>query len=81
MNRPERLNAQGGTMPADLSSRAQREFGRVNVLCNDAGVYVADARSRRHRGAPPAWLPAVNLFGVSVSSCDYLPYHGIRSRL
>ena len=46
-----------------LADRVQREFGHVNVLCNNAGVYIAGSLAEATREQWD-WLMAVNLFGV-----------------
>jgi NAD(P)-dependent dehydrogenase (short-subunit alcohol dehydrogenase family) len=55
-----------------LADRAAAEFGHVNVLCNNAGVYVsgslADATPEQW-----AWLLAVNLHGVIEGVRAFLP--------
>lgn len=46
-----------------LADRTQQEFGHVNVLCNNAGVYLAGSLAEATREQWD-WLLAVNLFGV-----------------
>jgi NAD(P)-dependent dehydrogenase (short-subunit alcohol dehydrogenase family) len=55
-----------------LAVRAQSEFGHVNVLCNNAGVYVAGSLAEATR-EQWAWVLAVNLFGVIEGVRAFLP--------
>jgi NAD(P)-dependent dehydrogenase (short-subunit alcohol dehydrogenase family) len=61
--------------PASLQSLAdqvEREFGHVNVLCNNAGVYLAGSLADATR-EEWAWLLAVNLYGVIEGVRAFLP--------
>src|SRR5579859_5082689 len=55
-----------------LAARAEHEFGHVNVLCNNAGVYLAGSLAEATR-EQWAWLLAVNLFGVIEGVRAFLP--------
>lgn len=55
-----------------LADRAEREFGRVNVLCNNAGVYLAGSLAEATREQWD-WLLAVNLLGVIEGVRAFLP--------
>src|SRR5579885_3814605 len=46
-----------------LAARAEHDFGHVNVLCNNAGVFLAGSLAEATR-EEWAWLLAVNLLGV-----------------
>jgi len=55
-----------------LAAHTEREFGHVNVLCNNAGVYVSGSLAEATR-EQWAWLLAVNLFGVIEGVRAFLP--------
>ncbi|HLZ70368.1 MAG TPA: SDR family NAD(P)-dependent oxidoreductase [Dehalococcoidia bacterium] len=55
-----------------LAARAEHEFGHVNVLCNNAGVYIAGSLAEATR-EQWAWLLAVNLLGVIEGVRAFLP--------
>jgi len=55
-----------------LAARVERDFGHVNVLCNNAGVYIAGSLAEATR-EQWAWLLAVNLMGVIEGVRAFLP--------
>jgi NAD(P)-dependent dehydrogenase (short-subunit alcohol dehydrogenase family) len=57
---------------ADLSQRIQADFGKVNLLFNNAGVYVAGPLEKT-KPSDAAWLLAVNVLGVVHGVQAFLP--------
>jgi NAD(P)-dependent dehydrogenase (short-subunit alcohol dehydrogenase family) len=55
-----------------LADRVAQEFGHVNVLCNNAGVYLAGSLADATR-EEWGWLLAVNLLGVIEGVRAFLP--------
>jgi NAD(P)-dependent dehydrogenase (short-subunit alcohol dehydrogenase family) len=55
-----------------LAARVAQEFGSVNVLCNNAGVFLAGSLAEATR-EEWAWLLAVNLLGVVEGVRAFLP--------
>lgn len=55
-----------------LAARVENEFGQINVLCNNAGVYIAGSLAEATR-EQWAWMLAVNLLGVVEGVRAFLP--------
>jgi NAD(P)-dependent dehydrogenase (short-subunit alcohol dehydrogenase family) len=55
-----------------LAARVEQTFGQVNVLCNNAGVFLAGSLAEATR-EEWAWLLAVNLLGVVEGVRAFLP--------